>query len=139
MAKAYYNFFTKTQDAESAGTHVKEVGQTLIERKTASDSQNFFVLDVMKDDGIDISDYVRNQLTEDQLAEYDAVVSMASETDAPEWLLTSPKYVFWDVKDPRGQDYATTKAVRDEIKQRVEDFISSSPSSIIGVLSLIHI
>jgi hypothetical protein len=91
MAKAFYNQRTHSYDADAAGTHVAEVGQTLLERKATSSSKNFFVLDVMK--------------------------------DTPQWLLESPKYVYWDVKDPRGQNYETTAQVRDDIRRRVQQLI----------------
>ena len=111
MAKAIYNSVTKTHDADAAGTHVLEPGQTLLERKAVSTSKNFFVLDVMKEIGIDISNYTRTPLSEELVNDYDVVVSMVDEDDTPQWLLKSPKYTHWDVKDPRGQDFATTAEV----------------------------
>ena len=116
MAKAFYNDLTHSQDADAAGTTVHEPGQTLLEGKAASESKNFFVLDVMKERGIDISCYIRHPLNESSLTKYDKVISMAPKADTPPWLLESPKYVYWDVTDPRGQDLARTREVRDEIE-----------------------
>lgn len=124
MAKAFYNSLTGTSDANAAGTNVKEIGQTLQERKKASKSNNFFVLDVMNDENIDMANFTRNPLTEDSLLQYDKIISMAGEDDAPRWLLESPKYIHWDIKDPRGQNYTTTTKVRDEIKAKVMRLIS---------------
>jgi arsenate reductase len=126
MAKAFYNTITRSDHASAAGTHVIEVGQTLQGRKVASTSKNFFVLDVMKDVGIDMSNYQRNALVQSDLVKFDLVVNMANENDVPEWLLESPKYMHWNIKDSRGQDYAFTAAVRDEVKSRVEALIASS-------------
>lgn len=128
MAKAFYNSLTNSHDADAAGTQVSEPGQTLLERKAVSTSKNFFVLDVMNEMGIDMSSDRRSPLTKDALENYDLIVSMANESDAPEWLLSSPKYIHWDVADPRGQDYKNTAKVRDEIKARVKNLIDTNAS-----------
>ena len=128
IAKAFYNKLTHSQSADSAGTHVHEPGQTIRERKAASASKNFYVLDVMRDVGIDMSDYKRQPLDEQHLSNYDMVVSMADKKDTPGWLLRSPKYRYWDVTDPRGQDYEFTAKVRDDIKARVQSLIDGAAS-----------
>ena len=125
MAKAFYNNLTNSRDADAAGTEVKEAGQTLLERKATSDSKNFFLLDVMNDIGYDLSDATRDQLIQDKLPLYDWVISMASPNVSPEWLLKAPNYIYWDVKDPRGQNYEITATVRDDVLQRVERLIET--------------
>jgi protein-tyrosine-phosphatase len=119
MAKAFYNRITNSHDAEAAGTNVKEPDQTLQERKDTGSSHNFFVLDVMQEKGIDLSQAKRLQLTEAMLAHYDLVVSMARKDESPSWLLTSPRYIYWDIKDPRGQNLVVTAKVRDQIEIKV--------------------
>jgi arsenate reductase len=126
MAKAFYNKLTRTLDAGAAGTHVEESGQTLQERKDTSASKNFYLFEAMDDAGLDISRFTRTPLTEEMAKNYDLIVSMASKTDTPEWLLDSPKYVHWDVKDPRGQDLPTTIEVRDHIKARVQELLTKT-------------
>jgi len=124
MAKAFYNSLTESQDADSAGLHVHEPGQTLQERKAVSESKHFFVLDTMKQAGIDISNYTRTPLSKDMQEKYDLVVSMAKKEESPDWLLNSPNYTYWEINDPRGQDLATTTKVRDAIKSKVSDLIN---------------
>jgi arsenate reductase (thioredoxin) len=126
IAKALYNGLTHTTNAESAGTHVKEIGQTLEQRRVTIDAKNFFLFDVMNEVGYDIAAYVRTPISEHMLEEYDKIVSMADKEDTPEWLLRSSKYEFWDVMDPRGQDYSTTVRVRDEIQSKVKKLIAQS-------------
>lgn len=123
MAKAFYNTLTNSHDAEAAGTQVLEAGQTLLERKASSASKNFFVLDVMNDEGIDMSHYTRKPLTEDDIQRYDMIVNMAKTSDTPQWLLDAPNYIHWDITDPRGQNYTKTAQVRDSIKQNVKQLI----------------
>ncbi|MEO5691430.1 MAG: low molecular weight phosphatase family protein [Candidatus Saccharimonadales bacterium] len=126
MAKAFYNKLTKSHDAEAAGTHVSESGQTLLEQKYVSISKNFFVLDVMNDLGIDMSNNARTQLADDATEKYNLIVAMTNEDDTPAWLKKSPKYVHWDVADPRGQDYENTAKVRDRIKALVQNLINTT-------------
>jgi len=128
MAKAFYNHLTNTHDADAAGTHVLEQGQTIAERKVTSSSKNFFVIDVMLDEGIDISHYSRRQIAEDDLRHYDVIISMANTSEAPRWLLRSSKYVHWDISDPRGQNYETTAKARDLIKEKVKELIKQNSS-----------
>jgi len=124
MAKAFYNQLTSSDDADAAGVVVNEPGQTLLERKATSSSKNFFVLDVMNEKGIDMSTFVRQPLSEDALSKYDRIISMALKEDTPTWLLESPKYTYWDVTDPRGQNSERTREVRDEIEARVRSLIA---------------
>ena len=125
MAKAFYNTLTGSHDADAAGTVVHEQGQTLQERKRTSSSKNFFVLDAMAEKGIDISQATREQLTREKLSNFNLVVSMESKKETPQWLLESPKYIFWDVPDPRGQELERTREIRDDIEARVTDLLRS--------------
>lgn len=125
MAKAFYDSLTGTSDAEAAGTHVIEHGQTLSERKRVSKSKNFYVIDVMKEVNLDISNYVRKPLSKTLAANYDVIVSMVEEKDAPSWLPQAPGYIRWHIHDPRGQNLEKTALVRDEIKSKVAELINN--------------
>lgn len=120
MAKAFYNHFSHSNDAEAAGTLVDKPGQTIAQRKHTSRSKNFYVLDVMDEVGIDMSQATRMPLAERMLSQYDLIVSMENEDRSPDWLLHSSKYMYWDVPDPRGKDLPDTRVTRDDIRKRVE-------------------
>lgn len=127
MAEGLYNSLFSGSRADSAGTHVEHPGQTLADRKIARQKQslNSYVLDVMDDVGIDISNNVSTQLTKEMLDTYDVVVSMAGKKYTPTWLSQSPKYVYWKVSDPMGRNYKVTAVARDVIKQRILDLHSA--------------
>jgi protein-tyrosine-phosphatase len=125
MAKALYNSLTHSNDADSAGTYVKEEGQRLSEIDQISGSSNFHVLDVMKELGIDISSEIRTKVTPEMINKYDKIISMAEENETPEWLIKSPKYTHWYIKDPGGQSYDVFTKTRDEIRYRVTELINS--------------
>ena len=123
MAEAFYNYYTKNNDADSAGINVNEPGQSLIERKKISTSSHFYVLDVMKNEGIDISNAKRELLNNYMLNKYDQIISMADKSITPKWLLESPKFIYWDVRDPGGKNYEITAKTRDIIKAKVLNLI----------------
>ncbi len=50
MAEAIYNKLTDSRDAESAGTHVENPGETLSERNSRIGKS--YVFDVMNDTGL---------------------------------------------------------------------------------------
>lgn len=79
------------------------------------------VLDVMTEEGVDVAGYVRKQLTEQMVVDADKVVVIMEDTEAlPEYLANSPKLIRWNVPDPKGQDLAFTRDVRDQIRQYIE-------------------
>jgi protein-tyrosine-phosphatase len=122
MAAAWYNQLTGTKDADSAGTHVDEPGQTLGERRAKHPGASYAV-DVMSDKHIDMSGSGRTQVTPEMLKQYDKVINMAAPQYTPEWLSRAPNYVFWDVLDPMGHSYEKTSEVRDIIQKKVEQLI----------------
>lgn len=81
------------------------------------------VLDVMKEEGTDVSMYVRKQLTETMVNEADKVIAiMVDEEVLPDYLLNSPKLMRWDIPDPKGKDLEFTRNVKNEIKEYIEKF-----------------
>lgn len=120
MAAAYYNHFTKTTDAQSAGTGVELAGETLLERR---DREGGTVsIDAMAQDDIDIGNNQKTQLTPQMLDKFDMVLSMTAPEVTPSWLSSHKNYQHWDVSDPGAQDIAKVLMVRDEIKEKVQQF-----------------
>ena len=125
MAKALYNSITQTKDSDSAGTQVELPGQTLLERTKERPGASY-VIDVMKEEGSDVSGYKRTQITQEMLNRYDLVVSMAAKSYTPSWLLKSSKYRYWDIPDPMGKNYKVTALARDRIKKKIEEELIKS-------------
>ena len=79
------------------------------------------VLDVMQEEGMDVSMYIRNQMTEKMVADADKVVAIVEdEVELPEYLSNSPKLIRWNVADPKGKDLATTREIKDQIKKLID-------------------
>ncbi|MBI5126704.1 MAG: hypothetical protein HZA80_03000 [Candidatus Taylorbacteria bacterium] len=82
------------------------------------------VLDVMNEEGIDLSMVVRKQLTEEMVNTVDTVVVIMEPTeDLPEYLAQSPKMIRWSLPDPKGQDTDFTRNVKDQIKERISQMV----------------
>lgn len=78
------------------------------------------VLDVMKEEGLDVSMAVRNQLTEAMVENADKVVAIIEdEEELPEYVAHSGKLTRWNVPDPKGKDLEFTRSVKDQIRERI--------------------
>lgn len=110
--------FGDTHETVSAGTQLSGPEQPIGELMPQIQE----VLEVMKEEGLDVSLAIRNQLTETMLDAADkAIVIMDHEEPLPDYLTRSPKLVHWAIPDPKGQSLEFTRKVKDEIKQRIED------------------
>lgn len=124
MAAAFYNNLTGTGDASSAGTRVEISGETLGERRARRGGTDLLRV-MQEEEGIDLNYSEQTQLTESMLDDYDYIISMAQKEYTPEWLSGHAKYIFWDVEDPGGKDYAHTQIAKEAVKKRVQDFIAN--------------
>lgn len=76
------------------------------------------VVDAMREQGIDLFRRQPQKLT-DELAEWaDVVVTMGCGDDCP--YIPGKKYIDWDLTDPEGKSLGEVRAIRDDIKTRVE-------------------
>jgi arsenate reductase len=77
-----------------------------------------FVVDAMREQGIDLSQRQPQTLTE-ELAEWaDVVVTMGCGDECP--YIPGKKYIDWDVTDPDGKPLGEVRAIRDDINTRVK-------------------
>lgn len=111
MAEAYYNFFTKSKDAQSAG--VLDFTPLKYGKPTE------MVVQIMKEDGIDISKQKVKYITKEMVENSDKIIVMCKKEECPEFLLNSNKITFWDIDDPYNTDIENHRKIRDEIKKRV--------------------
>jgi protein-tyrosine-phosphatase len=122
MARGFYNHLTKTSNADSSGTEVETPGETLEERKIRRGGT--FTIEAMLEQGINIKDYKRTQVTQEELANYDKVISMAQPEHTPTWLSDAPNFIYWDIEDPGGKGLAETIEARDKIEAKVVELIN---------------
>ncbi len=125
MAAALYNKLAKDGHADSAGTITDNAGETLAQRATYRPAAQH-VLDVIGKEGIDISTNTRDLLTPDMLDKYDKVVVMAEPENTPDFLKNSPKFVYWEIEDPKGGNYETVQKAKEIIKYKVQQLIKQN-------------
>lgn len=98
--------------ADSSGLKASRVHPTAIE--------------VMSEVGIDINPQTSDALSDFKANDYDAVISMCGcGTTLPAEWLTQDIFADWDLDDPDGQPIETFHRVRDEIKYKVSELVSS--------------
>lgn len=118
IAKALFNSINGEHTASAAGTHVLNPGESLQER--ALRKGGALAVEVMQDNGYDISGYVQTQLSKADLEEFDLIINMSAKKYTPKWLSESPKYLYWSIRDPKDIGYEVTDEVRRQIEARVK-------------------
>lgn len=123
MAAALCNKYAKAGHAASAGTMVgNDDGQTIAERATTSPGAQH-VIDILKEEGVDISANRRTQVRETMLEEYDKIIVMAEKETIPGFL-HGDNVVRWHIDDLEVKNLANTKALKEEIKAKVLQLVS---------------
>ncbi len=85
------------------------------------DRINPVAVDAMREEGIDIAQNTPKLLTVDAVRESDVVITMGCGDACP--IFPGKRYEDWQLDDPAGQDAATVRRIRDEIRDRVETLI----------------
>ena len=79
------------------------------------------VVTVMREDGIDVSQRVPRLLTDDLARWADVVVTMGCGDACP--VIPGKRYIDWDLRDPKDLPLDDVRAIRDDIKTRVEELV----------------
>ncbi|WCC79119.1 arsenate reductase ArsC [Cutibacterium equinum] len=91
-------------------------------------SINSLVRDALLEDGIDISAETPKLLTPEAVKASDVVITMGCGETCP--IFPGKRYEDWEVADPAGQDLASVREIRDDVKKRVEDLLTSLDVSV---------
>ena len=130
MAQAFYNHFTKTQNADSAGVNAEKYPTAKIPtvadfdaHLVAKNLDPLAVIDLMREKGIEVGASQRTQLTKDMLCDYDLVINIANRNQTPDWL-KGDNVVWWKIEDPHAESRELAELACDEIEKRVNKLIS---------------
>jgi Protein-tyrosine-phosphatase len=128
IAKALYNLYTNTNNADGAGTDVghpeydtiRKWGEGMYPEGETSRSHRV----LLEKYNIDISDSPRVQIIPEMLKSYDLVVNLAERFQTPDWL-RGDNVIWWDLKDPgltEGMDafYTTLTYLEKRVRELVE-------------------
>jgi protein-tyrosine-phosphatase len=86
-------------------------------RSEPADQLNPVAVAAMAEDGIDITAGTPTLLVTDAVRGSDVVITMGCGDTCP--IFPGKRYEDWDLDDPAGQDLATVRGIRDQIRQRV--------------------
>lgn len=125
MAQGFYNHYSHSQNADSAGLNPEKKWD---EAPTLSDFETMShkpakSSETMQEVGIDITGHKRQLLTADKLGDYDLIVNLAERSQTPDWL-RGDNVIWWDVADPRNESVEKNRIARDEIEQRVKQLLN---------------
>lgn len=111
MAEGYARTWgSELMDTKSAGTY-------------AIGFINAPVIEVMQEEGIDISDGHPKQITREMVEEADLVIALGGDPELIFPVLLRNKLITWPTPDPFGESVERTREIRDMIKVRVSDLI----------------
>lgn len=128
MAAEVFKQLNNNHEILSAGTKVvspttgeSRHGQILKDTKGAENT-----IFVLQERGIDASGNRRTQLNPKLVDWADKIVSMAEQDTIPDYLLNSPKAIFWKIIDPKGTALEAHKQILDQINGLVREFIKEN-------------
>jgi protein-tyrosine-phosphatase len=79
------------------------------------------VVDAMAEVGVDIHEEFPKPWTDEIVRAVDVVVAMGCGDVCP--IYPGKRYVDWELDDPEGKDLSAVRAIRDEIRRRVEELV----------------
>jgi len=97
-----------------------------------ADEVHDVVVAVMREVGIDLSDREPSEITQDEIADCDTVVTMGCSADGICPATWRGDARDWDLTDPHGRPLAEVREIRAEIERRVEelfDELEADPSA----------
>lgn len=109
----------------AAGFMAKMGGDRVVVRSAGSapkESISLVVIEAMAEVGIDITQEFPKPLTDVVVRASDAVITMGCGDSCP--IYPGKRYEDWVLDDPAGQGIDSVRAIRDEIKIRVENLIA---------------
>ncbi|MBI4895619.1 MAG: low molecular weight phosphatase family protein [Candidatus Aenigmarchaeota archaeon] len=115
MAEAFYNHYTKSINAFSAGVTKKAL--------ELYPKMDHTICKIMKEKDIDVSRQRVKLLTRKMVAEADEIFAMCQISHLPNYLSKSKKVKYWKIKDPVKMNLADTRKIRNKIDRRIKSLI----------------
>ncbi|MFF1574649.1 arsenate reductase ArsC [Leifsonia sp. NPDC058292] len=108
--------------SQMAAAYLRELSRGRVEVLSAGSEPkerlNPVAIQVMAEEGIDIASERPKILTVDAVQESDVVITMGCGDTCP--IFPGKRYEEWELTDPAGRPVEEVRAIRDDIKQRVQ-------------------
>lgn len=112
--------------SQMAAAYLEHLGGSDVEVRSSgtapAESVNPAVVEVMLEEGIDISKNKPKLLTVDDVRSSDYVITMGCGDTCP--IFPGKKYLDWPLQDPAGQGPDAVRPIRDEIKGLVQGLLA---------------
>lgn len=112
--------------SQMAAAYLEHLGGADVEVRSSgtapAETVNPAVVEVMREEGIDISQNKPKLLTVDDVRSSDYVITMGCGDTCP--IFPGKKYLDWPLQDPAGQGPDSVRPIRDEIKGLVEGLLA---------------
>ena len=116
MAEALLNKHSEKYIASSAGTKLSGPEQTIESLLPKTEH----VLAVMKEEGVDISQHKRKQITPEMIQKFKKIILTIDQHDpVPDFLKIAGNTEIWETEDPKGKDLDRTREIKDSLKKRI--------------------
>lgn len=113
IAEGFFRkFSSENYEPISAGT--KPIGEI-----------NPFVVQVMKEVGVDISNQKPKILSDDMIKQSKRIVNMGCMDRESCPALFVKNLIDWNIKDPKGKSIEEIRTIRDEIERKVKDLVAN--------------
>ncbi len=122
MARALFDKLSGKK-SESAGAKVSEENKKI---KLGQFAEAKNVIEVMKEEGIDLTAREIKQITPEMVKSFDIIIALVQKEDLPNFVLECQKVRYWNIENPRGYDLKNTRKTKDQIKKLIEDLIKES-------------
>ena len=113
--------------SQIAAGYLKQLAGNRVEVRSAgpepSGQLSPAAVEVMAEDGIDLSTAVPVRLTDDVVRSADVVVTLSGADTCP--LQPGRRYEDWQLDSPAGEGIDAARSIRDQIKGRVGAFVAS--------------
>lgn len=117
--------------SQMAASYLKHFAGDAVEVRSAgsapANSLNPKVIEVMMEEGIDLTNQKPKLLTADSVQSSDFVITMGCGDACP--FYPGKKFLDWKVNDPAGESIENIRIIRDEIRCFVKEFINTLQSS----------
>jgi arsenate reductase (thioredoxin) len=81
------------------------------------------VVETMRELGVDLAERRPQRLTDDLAQWADVIVTMGCGDECP--YMPGKRYIDWDLPDPKGRPLEEVRLIRDDIRQRVSELVST--------------
>lgn len=123
IAEEYFNALKKHDKdiAVSTGTKLSGPDQTIASLRPKTD----IPIAVMKEEGLDISENVRKEVSRKMVNNADKIVLILKPDEpTPDYIFDHDNVTRWEINDPKGKDEPATRKIRDQIKSHIQKLIA---------------